>query len=164
MKHECNCNKKKDKKQLKVRKKLKILMTEAVQEKFFSAFEPKYNTNFIVTFPKECNIPSFVICDVDRPTYDFEKMVFGDMVFGIYDPVNPSTSSALISYIRDNQSHKLPLMKIKLEMLGPVGDVVERWRIKGKFKSLEYSQLSWDNQDPVKLLVTVSVDNAELEF
>ena len=50
-------------------------------------------------------------------------------------------------------------------MLGPVGDKIEQWKLKGAFiTSANFNDLSFDSNDPADIELTLSYDYAILEF
>ena len=50
-------------------------------------------------------------------------------------------------------------------MLGPVGDIVEEWKLKGAFVSaIGGGSLDWGTGDPVDMTITITYDYAVLEF
>jgi hypothetical protein len=50
-------------------------------------------------------------------------------------------------------------------MLGPVGDKIEQWKLKGAFiESAEFGDLSFDSNDPAEITLTLQYDYAILEF
>jgi hypothetical protein len=50
-------------------------------------------------------------------------------------------------------------------LLGPVGDVVEEWELKGAFiQSVNFGDLSFESSDPAEISVTLRYDYAILKF
>ena len=50
-------------------------------------------------------------------------------------------------------------------MLGPVGDVVEEWTLKGAWiQTAAFNDLDFSSSDPVEISVTLRYDYAILEF
>jgi hypothetical protein len=50
-------------------------------------------------------------------------------------------------------------------MLGPVGDKIEQWKLKGAFISnAQFGDLDWTSNDPAEITLTLSYDYAILEF
>ena len=51
------------------------------------------------------------------------------------------------------------------KVLGPVGDVVEQWTLKGAFiQAANFNDLDFASSDPVDISVTLRYDYAILEF
>ena len=54
---------------------------------------------------------------------------------------------------------------ITFNVLGPVGDVVEEWELKGAFiQSANFGDLAFDSSDPVEISLTLRYDYAILKF
>jgi hypothetical protein len=50
-------------------------------------------------------------------------------------------------------------------LLGPVGDKIEQWTIKGAFiTSANFGELDWASNDPVSIELTLTFDYAVLEY
>ena len=122
-------------------------------EIFFTAFEPKQANRFIMTLD---GIPSFIVkglsaISVTQGEVSLNhinilrkvkgKTVWNDVTMTLFDPITPSGAQAVMEWIRlhhesvtgrDGYSDfykKDP----KLQVLGPVGDVVSEWILKGAF-------------------------------
>jgi hypothetical protein len=54
---------------------------------------------------------------------------------------------------------------IDIYMLGPVGDKIEQWKIKGAFiSSANFGSLDWATDDVAQIELTISMDYCILEF
>jgi hypothetical protein len=109
---------------------------------FRKPFEPKVNDRFVVYME---DIPTYVIKSVIRPIASVKdnSYIYSDLILEMYDPIYPSTSQKIFDYIRAN---KTEFDEIKLDILGPIGDVVEQWLFKKcKVVSIEYSKLDWSD-------------------
>ena len=52
-----------------------------------------------------------------------------------------------------------------IQLLGPVGDIVEEWTLKGTWiTSANFGALSFDASDPTDITVTLRYDYAILQF
>jgi hypothetical protein len=50
-------------------------------------------------------------------------------------------------------------------MLGPVGDKIEQWKLKGAFiQAANFNDLDFTSNDPADIELTLSYDYAILEF
>ena len=50
-------------------------------------------------------------------------------------------------------------------MLGPVGDVVEEWVLKGTYiEQANFGDLAYNNNDPAEITLTLKYDYAVLQF
>jgi hypothetical protein len=54
---------------------------------------------------------------------------------------------------------------ITFYLLGPVGDKVEQWTLKGAFiTSANFGELDWASNDPLSIELTLTYDFAILEY
>jgi len=54
---------------------------------------------------------------------------------------------------------------ITFNLLGPVGDIVEEWTLKGTFiQSANFGTLDYATSDPVEIALTLQYDYAILQF
>ena len=152
---------------------------------FYKNFEPKLGNRFIM----EINgIESYIIKTASRPTFTSEvveldhinvkrkikgKSTWDDVTISLYDPIVPSGAQQVMEWIR--QSHESLTGRdgyntfykrdITFYLLGPVGDKIEQWTLKGAFiSSANFGELDWASNDPVSIELTLSYDYSILEF
>ena len=155
-------------------------------EIFFTAFEPKQANRFILYMD---GIPSFIIKAVSAVTLTQGevplnhinvqrkvkgKTVWSNITMTLFDPITPSGAQAVMEWVRlghesvtgrDGYSDFYK-KDLTVNVLGPVGDVVSEWVLKGAFiTTTNFGDYSWDTMDTaVALQVTVSIDYAVLNF
>jgi len=151
----------------------------------FTPFEPKLKNRFIMSID---GIPAYLIKTASRPTISFEEVELNHLnikrwVKGkaswetieitMYDPVVPSAAQAAMEWIR--LSHESVTGRdgysdfykkdVDFQVLGPVGDVVENWKLKGTWiQSANFNDLDFASSDPVDISLTLRYDYAILEF
>ena len=152
---------------------------------FYRNFEPKLANRFIM----EINgIESYIIKTAQRPTVTSEvveldhinvkrkikgKTNWDDIEITLYDPITPSGAQQVMDWVR--LSHESLTGRdgyaafykkdVTFYILGPVGDKVEQWTLKGAFiSSANFGELDWSSNDPVSIELTLSYDYAILEF
>ena len=151
----------------------------------FTPFEPKLKNRFVMSID---GIPAYLIKTAARPSITFEEVELNHMnvkrfVKGkgtwdtieitMYDPVVPSAAQAAMEWIR--LSHESVTGRdgysdfykkdVDFQVLGPVGDVVEQWKLKGTWiQSANFNDLDFSSSDPVEISVTLRYDYAILEF
>lgn len=154
-------------------------------EIMFRAFEPKVQNRFIMYMD---NIPSFMVKSVTAPNFEDGvvkldhinsyrkirgKREWGSMDMTLYDPITPSGAQSVMEWARlgyesvTGRAGYSDFYKkdITLNLLGPVGDVVSEWILKGAFlTSVNQGDLSWDTEDVVELGITVEVDYCVLNY
>lgn len=156
------------------------------QELFFNSFEPKTKNRFILTMD---GVPSYLIKRVVRPTLTQEaqainhinlqryvkgKSIWGTMEMTLYDPIVPSGAQAVMEWVRlhhesvTGRDGYLAFYKkdLVLNMLGPVGDKVEEWIIKGaQITQVQFNELDWaDNGAPMEISLTIQPDYCLLNY
>ena len=155
-------------------------------EMFYTNFEPKMKNRFIMEID---GIPSYLIKTANRPTIQFEKVTLDhinvkrqlkgkgewqDVEITLYDPIVPSGAVSVMEWVR--LSHESITGRdgyadfykkdINFYMLGPVGDKIEQWTLKGAFiLSAAFNDVDWANAtDVADITLTLSYDYAILEF
>jgi hypothetical protein len=136
-------------------------------EIFFTAFEPKVQNRFIMYVN---GIPSYTIKAVSSVGFSQEEIVlnhiniyrkikgklkWNDLTLTLFDPITPSGAQAVMEWVRlhhesvtgrDGYSDFYK-KDVTINVLGPVGDIVSEWIIKGAFiKSAEFGEYNWDNE------------------
>ena len=154
-------------------------------EIFFTAFEPKQANRFILYMD---GIPSFMIKGMSAVTLaqgvvtlnhiNVERKVKGksawqNMTMTLFDPITPSGAQAVMEWVRlhhesvtgrDGYSDFYK-KDITFNTLGPVGDKVEEWTLKGAFISAAtFGDMDWATEDPVNIELTIKYDYAILQF
>jgi len=152
---------------------------------FYTNFEPKLGNRFIM----EINgIESYMIKTANRPTFTSEvveldhinvkrkikgKSTWDDVTITLYDPIVPSGAQQVMEWVR--QSHESLTGRdgyanfykkdVTFYLLGPVGDKVEQWTLKGAFiSSANFGELDWASNDPLSIELTLAYDYAILEY
>ena len=159
------------------------LVTE--QEMFFNSFEPKMKNRFICYID---GIPSYLVRKISRPqlTQDAKelphinvsryikgKSKWNPLTFTLYDPIVPSGAQAVMEWVRLHHEsvtgrdgyadfYKKDLI---FNMLGPVGDKVEEWVLKGCIiTDFNANDADWNVDDPAEITLTVQPDYCILNF
>jgi hypothetical protein len=155
-------------------------------EMFYTVFEPKVQNRFIFSID---GIPAFTIKKTDRPklaqekkTIDYinvqryykGKSVWNDISLELYDPIAPSGAQAVMEWVRlhhesvTGRDGYLDFYKKDciISVLGPVGDKVEEWQLKGaQIVSAEFGSLDWSNGgDSLNITMNLAYDYAILQF
>jgi hypothetical protein len=155
-------------------------------EMFYTNFEPKTKNRFILDIG---GIPSYMIKTANRPNIQFEtitldhiniqrklkgKGTWQDLEITLFDPIVPSGAQAVMEWVR--LSHESLTGRdgyadfykkdVDIYMLGPVGDKIEQWKLKGAFISnAQFGDLDWSNaSDVAEITLTLTYDYAILEF
>ena len=133
-------------------------------------------------------IPAYLIKTASRPTISFEEVELNQMnvkryvkgkatwetvEFTLYYPVVPSAAQAVMEWVRlahesvtgrDGYSDFYK-KDVVINTLGPVGDKVEEWTLKGAWiQTANFGELSFENATPVEIACTLRYDYAILQF
>ena len=155
------------------------------QDIMFTPFEPKLKNRFIMQID---GIPAFMIKTANRPQITFDEVTLEHMnvtryVKGkgrwqtlqctLYDPIVPSSAQAVMEWVR--LSHESVTGRdgysdfykkdVTFHVLGPVGDVVEEWTLKGAWiQDANFNDLAFDSNDVADITLTLRYDYAILQF
>lgn len=154
-------------------------------ELLFRAFEPVLQNRFIMYVD---NIPSFMIKTTAAPSFTDTvvkldhinsyrkirgKREWNDIALTMYDPITPSGAQAVMEWARlgyesvTGRAGYSDFYKkdIVLNKLGPVGDIVGEWIIKGAFlQTANFGSFDWANAEAISIDATLSYDYAVLNF
>jgi len=138
-----------------------------MKNKQFEPFEPKIENRWIVQFPEYFNLDSFVFYKTTRPSFklkQYGKIKWDDMCFTLYDPICPSTSQKLIKGIKELNKQDSQVICIKINILGPIGDEVEKWEINGEIYKINFGELDYTSSELLFVKVYFKVNYAKLIF
>ena len=152
---------------------------------FYTNFEPKMKNRYVMEIE---NIPSYLVKAANRPTIQFETVTLDhinvkrklkgkgewqDITITLYDPIVPSGAQAVMEWIRlghesiTGRDGYADFYKkdVDFYLLGPVGDKIEQWKLKGAFISqANFGDLAFDSNEPATIELTLAYDYAILEF
>ena len=155
-------------------------------EIFFTAFEPKVQNRFIMYMD---GIPSYIVKEVGDIMIEqgeiklnhinvYRKVkgraAWSDIQMTLFDPITPSGAQAVMEWVRlhhesvtgrDGYSDFYK-KDLTFNVLGPVGDVVSEWIIKGAFiKNATFKGYNWDTDAEAQTItMTVGMDYCVLNF
>lgn len=162
------------------------MATINANEIFFTAFEPKQQNRFILYVD---GFPSYIIKAISGLGFTQDEIVlnhmniyrkvkgktkWNDVTLTLFDPITPSGAQAVMEWVRlhhesvtgrDGYSDFYK-KDITLNVLGPVGDIISEWIIKGAFiKSGDFGEYNWDNESAAQnLTMTLAMDYAVLNY
>ena len=155
-------------------------------EIMFTAFEPKVSNRFIMYID---GIPAYLIKKASSPSFEAGeitldhinvyrkikgKVKWGDMTLDLYDPIAPSGAQSVMEWARlahesvtgrDGYSDFYK-KDIVLNVLGPVGDVVSEWIIKGAYvKNASFGDYDWaQGETATNISLTITMDYCVLNY
>ena len=151
----------------------------------FTAFEPKLQNRFVMFID---GIPAFLVKKVGRPNVQFGEVTLDhinvkrkikgkanweNISCELYDPITPSGAQAVMEWVR--LSHESVTGRdgysdfykkdIRINTLGPVGDIVEEWILKGAYcQNANFGSMDWATNDPVSITMNIVMDYAILNY
>ena len=151
----------------------------------FTPFEPKLKNRYVMQID---GIPAYTIKTANRPQITFDEVELNHMnvtryvkgkgkwqtlQFTMYDPIVPSAAQSVMEWVR--LSHESVTGRdgysdfykkdLTINVLGPVGDIVEEWTLKGAWiQDATFGDLDFGASDPVEITVTLRYDYAILQF
>jgi len=157
----------------------------SANEVFYTPFEPKLKNRYLMAID---GIPAYMIKTANRPQITFDEVELNHLnikrfVKGkgtwqtlqvtLYDPVVPSAAQAAMEWIR--LSHESVTGRdgysdfykkdITFNILGPVGDKIEEWTLKGTWiQDAQFGDMDFASSDPVEITLTLRYDYAILQF
>jgi len=155
------------------------------QELFFTAFEPKVQNRYIMNID---GIPSYLIKKIERPKLKQEvkkldhinlqryvkgKTVWEELSLELYDPIVPSGAQAVMEWVRLHHESvtgrdgyaEFYKKDIIINVLGPVGDKVEEWILKGaQITAVEFGEMSWEKDEPASIALKIQPDFCILNY
>ena len=153
---------------------------------FFTPFEPKQSNRFIL---KMDGIPSYLIKGVGAVSltqtavtlnhiniqrYVKGKSVWGTIAMTLYESITPSGAQAVMEWIRlghesvtgrDGYSDFYK-KDLQFQVVGPVGDIVSEWMIKGAMiTDANFGDYNWDDDGTaVNIALTIQPDYCVLQY
>jgi len=154
-------------------------------EIMFTSFEPKMSNRFIMYVE---GIPAYLVKTAARPEINNNEVAidhinvkrwikgkseWNAVTVSLYDAVVPSAAQATMEWVRlhhesvtgrDGYSDFYK-KDITFNALGPVGDKVEEWTLKGAFiSSAKFSDMDYGGGDPSTVDLTLRYDYAILQY
>lgn len=154
-------------------------------EIMFTSFEPMVQNRFIFYID---GIPSYIVKKTSAPGFEAGEIVldhinvyrkikgkvrWDDLTLELYSPIAPSGAQAVMEWFR--LSHESVTGRdgysdfykkdITLNVLGPVGDIVGEWIIKGAFiKTAKFGEFDFAQDAYLSVSLTLGMDFCILNF
>ena len=155
-------------------------------EIFFTAFEPKVQNRFIMYVD---GIPTYIIKGITGLCFEQGEIImnhiniyrkikgklrWNDVTLTLFDPITPSGAQAVMEWVRlhhesvtgrDGYSDFYK-KDVVIDIVGPVGDIVSEWVLKGAFvKNAAFGDLNFDNDTAAQnITLTLGMDYCVLNF
>jgi hypothetical protein len=152
---------------------------------FYTNFEPKMKNRYVMEID---GIPSYLVKAAARPSINFETIVLdhinikrklqgkGDwqnITITLYDPIVPSGAQSVMEWVRLGHESitgrrgyaDFYKKDITFYMLGPVGDKIEQWTLKGALiESVNFGDVAFESNEVATIEVVLAYDYAILEY
>jgi hypothetical protein len=154
-------------------------------EIMFTAFEPTVANRFVMFVD---GIPSYLIKKADAPGITMNeikldhinvyrklkgKAEWKNISVTLHNPISPSGQQTVMEWVRlhhesvtgrDGYSDFYK-KDVSMSLLGPVGDIVTEWIIKGAFiTEAGFGTYDWGSGDPVEITMTLGMDYCILNY
>ena len=154
-------------------------------EIFYTAFEPRMTNRFILYID---GVPSYLVKGmsaislsqtavalnhINVQRYVKGKTIWGTISFTMYEAITPSGAQAVMEWVRlghesvtgrDGYSDFYK-KDVRINTLGPVGDVVEEWILKGAYcQAANFGEMDWAQDAPLSIQMTIEMDYAILNY
>ena len=154
-------------------------------EIFFTAFEPKVANRFVMYVD---GFPSYIIKGISGLGFAQDEIVlkhintyrkvkgklrWNDITMQLFDPITPSGAQAVMEWVRLHYESvtcragysDFYKKDLTIDVLGPVGDVVEEWILKGAYcQNANFGTMDWTSDSPANISMTIVMDYAILNF
>jgi hypothetical protein len=154
-------------------------------EIMFTSFEPMVKNRFIFYVD---GIPAYMIKKADAPGIELNeikldhinvyrkikgKAEWRNMQLSLYSPISPSGQQAVMEWVR--LSHESITGRdgysdfykkdCTINVLGPVGDIVSEWILKGAFvKNATFGDYDWSSSEVNEITIELALDYCILNY
>jgi hypothetical protein len=154
-------------------------------EIMFTSFEPMVKNRFIFYVD---GIPAYMIKKADAPGIELNeikldhinvyrkikgKAEWRNMNLSLYSPISPSGQQAVMEWVR--LSHESITGRdgysdfykkdCTINVLGPVGDIVSEWILKGAFvKNATFGDYDWSSSEVNEISIELALDYCILNY
>lgn len=151
-------------------------------------YEPKKQNRFILRFPSSLGLNEWYVLSTKRPkltigsveipflntsTYVAGRFVWETIDVTFKDPIGPSATQALMEWVRLHAESATGRMgyaagykkDVELEMLDPLGVVIEKWILQGTFLTdIDFGSLDYSSEDIAEIQATLRPDRCLLVY
>ena len=130
-------------------------------------YEPKRPNRFVLKFPDDFEIPEYFISTSNRPsaTLNNGRIEWQDIEVVLRDPIGPSMTERIHElFLRVGSAYTNREFEYRIQMLGPVGDLVEEWFINGFVTQIDFGQLDYSSDEMMGIKLTIKPTSCVLNF
>lgn len=165
-------------------KTCKCISNKSIEERvrkdqeLFKTIEPKFFNRHVIVFEQnlinpmtghEIDIPSYLIKSCNLPNFINGKYV--NLNMEIYNPICPNINTALVHLIDlrnskiNKSAHRLKneLFMFAINLLGPVGDVVEQWIVNVYDFNIHFGTVDWSYNPDTPSIIKLEIIDYKFE-
>lgn len=162
---------------------------DPISDLLIGEFTPKNQNRFMLSFAdSDYSLPAFLIKSISRPTittnateYKYGGKIvhfaggvtYGEISMTLVDPIDISASAKVMEWIYSihdpvtaiNGYPKEYKKDLTINVLGPYGEMVDEWTIRGAFPtSVNFSDASSDSDEFHTIELTLTIDDVIWEY
>lgn len=130
-------------------------------------YEPKRPNRFMLLFPEEFEIPHQFVKTTVRPSVRINngRVEWEDIEIVLKDPIGPSTAERIHElFLRVGSNYTNRGFDYRIQLLGPVGDIVEEWLISGFISRIDFGKLDYSSDELMDIKLYIKPINCILNF
>jgi hypothetical protein len=125
------------------------------------AYIPKKVNRWKVSFPKDFNIPEWVVTSVSAIRFDAKKKNWDDIIIKMCDPFNVSTSKRMVDVLSEGRYHNFVM---ELHFLNEVGETLETFTIGGcNLCDVNFGEFNYNTSDLKDVTLTISFNKLSID-
>lgn len=152
---------------------------------FYKDFEPQLSHRFYMYID---SVPAYIIKAASKPALSINSITIDHinmkryvqgkgewetLPITLYSPINPSGAQSVMEWIRLGYEwttgrtgySDFYKKEVTLDAIGPVGDIVEEWVLKGAWiTSVNWGKFDWSDDSLINIDATIRYDYAVLNF
>lgn len=131
--------------------------------KFFGKLELKTKDKFIVNFPEELGINTYIVYELSEIVYYPQGNKWGDICISLYNPVGPSTEQAIYKNIIGKNIFNIGL--INLIQLDVCSEEIGKFEIlESTINEISFDRLSWKDNSTITTKIVISPSNIKIIY
>lgn len=133
----------------------------------YKYYEPKRLNRFLLKFPDDFNIPDYFVSTTVRPSATLNNGIveWANIEITLRDPIGPSMAERMHElFLRVGSSYTNREFEYRIQLLGPVGDLVEEWVIRGFVTQIDFGQLDYSSDELMDIKLTIRPTSCVLNF
>ena len=130
-------------------------------------YEPKRLNRFLLKFPDDFEIPEYFVSTTFRHSATLNNGIveWSDIEITLRNPIGPSMAERMNElFLRVGSPYTNREFEYRIQLLGPVGDLVEEWVIRGFVTQIDFGQLDYSSDELMDIKLTIRPTTCILNF